>query len=458
MKTALVLGYGVSGKAAAEYLLFKGYKVIVVDQNKSCFGKTQVEKGNLSFVLDDQKTLNERLDFKKIKVHFLVISPGIAQEHPLILKAQKRNIEVIGEAELALRFLKNPAIAVTGTNGKTTVTSLIAFVLNYAGKKALAVGNIGKSLSSFLLEKELEQSLKKTADQQNQSNKTNQITTVKEIAATKDSEILVVELSSFQLELMYKKAFSAGLILNITPDHLDRHKTLTNYARAKCRLNQLMKQEGRFFVSCEVALKWKGFLKGEFYLFDANEQLFSTYSKIERENLLGAFSVLKNFGLDLETFKAALKEFKRPEHRIEYVTKIKGVTFYNDSKATNIYSVIYAINSLGGSIILIAGGEDKGLSFAKWNAAFQGKVKKVLAIGRCQELLDGQLGCQYEVEKMKDLKSAVLRSYELAKAKDIVLFSPGCSSFDQFQNYEHRGREFKKFVDQIEKKEKKGDE
>ena len=162
MKAALVLGYGVSGKAAAEYLCFKGYQVIAVDKQKQknaneSKAKEGNQNSNLSFVLDDQKSLNENLDFKNIKrkISLLVVSPGIASDHPLILKAQKQNIEVIGEAELALRFLKNPAIAVTGTNGKTTVASLIAFVLNYAGKKAVAVGNIGKSLSSFLLEKEL---------------------------------------------------------------------------------------------------------------------------------------------------------------------------------------------------------------------------------------------------------------------------------------------------------------
>ncbi len=454
MKTALVLGYGVSGKAAAEYLCFKGYRVIVVDKKKQTNTnesktKNKVENNNLSFVLDDQKTLNEKLDFKNktTNISLLVVSPGIAPDHPLILKAQKQRIEIIGEAELALRFLKNPAIAVTGTNGKTTVTSLITFVLNYAGKKARAVGNIGKSLSSVLLAQDLKKTVNKIKTEETKQNNNN--------------EILVVELSSFQLEQMRKKAFMAGVVLNITPDHLNRHKTLENYARAKCSLQSLIKKEGKFFVSNEVAETWKDFLKSGFYLYDFNESNFlkdSYLSNLEKENLMGAFSLLKTFGIDLQTFKAALKQFKRPEHRIEYVAKIRGVTFYNDSKATNIYSVIYAINSLGGSIILIAGGKDKGLSFSQWNAAFKGKVKKVLAIGECQEKIAQQLKSQYGVEKIKNLKSAVLRAYGLAKEKDIVLLSPGCSSFDQFQNYEHRGQEFKKFVDQIEKKEKKGDE
>lgn len=437
MKKAYVLGYGISGQAAADFLCFKGFHVTVIDKDPNIEKIIKDQKSKtkqLCFVLDNEKTY-QNPGFQNVK--FLIVSPGVHIEHPLILKAKDLHIEVLGEVELALRFLKNPAVAITGTNGKTTTTSLIEFVLNFAGKKALAVGNIGKSISSLLVEQTKNLFSRK-------------------INAKLEEKILVVELSSFQLELMETKAFQGGAVLNISPDHLNRHKTLENYAKIKLKLQDLIKKEGLFFVSDQIAADWSAFLKAGFYIYDYNEKPFAEFAKLQRPNLLAAFQMVKLFGVDLATFKKALANFKNPEHRIERVKEILGVTFYNDSKATNIYSVIYAINNLEGSIILIAGGQDKGLSFAEWNEPFQGKVKKVLAIGSCQSKLKQELQPEYQVEEVEDLKTAVEKAYSLAKPKDIVLLSPGCASFDQFKNYQHRGQEFKKFVDQLENKEKKG--
>ncbi|MFA5250716.1 MAG: UDP-N-acetylmuramoyl-L-alanine--D-glutamate ligase [Parachlamydiales bacterium] len=414
MRKALVIGYKISGRDAAEYLLSRGYRVAAFDQNPLVFQDQKPREGEVFVTEMDQLPWSE--------IALAVVSPGVGGGHPVILEAKKRKIEVIGEVELALRFLSNPTVAVTGTNGKTTVTSLIAFVLNRVGKKALAVGNIGKSLTSCLLEKK--------------------------------EEILVVELSSFQLEGLQKRAFGAGVVLNITPDHLNRHKTEENYARAKLSLGRRIKAGGKFFVSKTVAEKFRHLLPENFHIYDYDEKPFLEYGPMERQNLLGAWRLLEGLGVSLEEFKAALQEFKRPQHRMEYVAKIGGVAFYNDSKATNIYSVIYAVGALKGPIILIAGGEDKGLDFSEWNQAFQGKVKKVLAIGKCQEKIQRELDAVFGVELLGNLEAALKRALVLAKEEENVLLSPGCASFDQFQNYEHRGEEFKKMVDRLAKGEK----
>ncbi len=454
-KRALVLGYGVSGKDAAEYLTdFLNYQVIVVDKKVQISQEIKLE--NQKKCLNKQKKLQFvsekdlfKIDLKKISL--VIVSPGISTEHKLILEAKRQNIKVLAEAEFALQFLKNPRIAITGTNGKTTVCALLCFVLNYAKKNAVCLGNIGQSVSSFLLKNsklQMDLEKNKTVKPENQKNKIKAQSPEKALV---EQPILIVELSSFQIEMMQKKYFSAGLVLNITPDHLDRHKTMENYARIKCCLQKLIRSEGKFFVSQEVAEKWEKFLQAGFYLYDFQDCDFGKQI-VDKNSLTAAFTILKLFGINLKTFKKILKIFEKPEHRMEKIAQKNGVAFYNDSKATNIYSVIYAINNLKGPLILIAGGQDKGFSFDVWNQAFDKKVKKILAIGRCQRKIASQLDRKYQVEQVRDLQIAVEKAYQLARQKKIktVLLSPGCASFDQFKNYQQRGEMFKKFVAQID--------
>lgn len=421
MKKILVIGFGKSGKAAAEFLLKQNKKVIAVDQKSLEIAKNPEVQELLKNGLQLLPDLIEKIDFSEIGQ--VILSPGVIPSHPLAKEAQKRKIEIIGEIELGFRHLKNPAIGVTGTNGKTTVTLLCAHILNYAGMKATLLGNMGTPLTSF---------------------------------AGKSDEILVVELSSFQLETLRQKCLDAAVVLNITPDHLDRYPTLIQYAGAKLRIRDVMKEEGKLFISKSVSEK---FLPDEKYpLYDDVSDLegkrflaplISGKIAINRENALAAFRLCSHFGVKPKTFMEALKTFKAPPHRIEYVAEINEISFYNDSKATNVESVIHAVKTLSGPIILIAGGLDKGTPFSPWIQTFKGKVKRVYVIGIAAKKIKQELESSFEVIHADSLFDAVQKAYKSAARKDQILLSPGCASFDSFRNYEHRGEEFKRCVKEL---------
>lgn len=426
MKT-LVLGLGVSGKAAVSFLIRIGQKVIAVDQKIDDLKK----RGDLDYL--EQKSVlflkdNQEVDFKDIEQ--LIISPGVDPKHRLVQKAIERGVEVIGEAELAFRYLNNTILAITGSNGKTTTTLLTTFILNEVHKNTRALGNVGNSLADYLLD-------------------------------PKDDEILVVELSSFQLESLKSKKVNAASILNISANHLDRYESFLDYAKAKCHLQTLLKPSGEFFVSRQVISDFADILKREnLKCFDdifnslKGEKLFALMqekSAAERENMLASFALCSTQGVTAEEFVQIYPKFKKPPHRIEFVAEINGICFYNDSKATSIEPVIHAVNTMRGGTILIAGGKDKGLSYESWNEAFSGRVKKIFAIGECAAKIAAALA-RFEVEVVSSLEDAVLKAFKEAKKGESVLLSPGCSSYDMFKNYEERGDEFKRVVKAIEKK------
>lgn len=410
---AIVLGYGVSGKGAVQLLLSKGYEVICVDKDKSKFDDT-----NITFLEE-----NDQIEFKDVE--FLVISSGIQDDHPLCQKAKQSGVQIITEANLAFSYLKNRSVGITGSNGKTTVTKLIEFVLNENKIKARAVGNVGFSLCSYLLE-------------------------------AKDDEILIIEFSSFQLntlvvnrsqEIYQTKLLDYALLLNITPDHINYHGSFANYANAKLKIQEALKEDGKFFISDEIKRDYEQLLTRKYVLFE-KEKIEDVEGK---QNLLAAYAICKEFGIDKKTFLKTYERFQKPHHRIEFVTKIKNVSFYDDSKATNIYSTIYAVKNLKDPIILIAGGDDKGLSFKVWNDELKDKVKTIFLIGKCANKIKEELN-GFDMRIVYTLQRAVYDAFEIARGKKInILLSPGCSSLDQFKNYEHRGEEFKKFVKEIEK-------
>lgn len=372
----LIIGFGVSGRSAAELLRKIGREVVIVDRDPK-FG------------------FSETVELDEIEQ--VVLSPGVSKAHPLVLEAERKGIEVIGEAELAFRHLKNPVIGVTGTNGKTTTVMMIQYLLEQAGRRAVALGNIGRSLTSYALQAQPE-------------------------------DILVVELSSFQLETMSSKCLDAALFLNFTADHLDRYSSLREYALAKCRIEGCLKSQGTLWISTQTEREVGDLLK--------------THHIFGKNNRDAAATICHHFGVK----QIDLNNFRKPAHRIELIEEWEGIQFYNDSKATNIDSVLYAVSELNGPIILLAGGKDKGASYRPWVGDFSGKVKRIVAFGQAAPKIEGELKADIAVERVETLRDALLYAVQKAERGTKILLSPGCSSFDQFRNYEHRGDEFCRMV------------
>jgi len=401
MAKVIVLGYGVSGKASAALLRAQGIDVIAIDRNPS------------------ENVFLDRPDFPLEGVSQVVRSPGIAPSHPIVARALAQSIEVVGETELAFRFLKNRAIGITGTNGKTTVTLLVEHVLNVSGIQARAVGNIGVALSEYLL-------------------------------APDPNDLLVIELSSFQLETLNEKKLQAAVYLNLTPDHLDRYSSMEAYAAAKAKIQDC---SHKLFVSDQVANEYGHLLKPGFHLFE--HKLKETIASIswleyiqlgapERQNVQAAEALCAEFGVGKKQFLEALKQFKKPHHRIEWIGEMGGVHYINDSKGTNVDAVLHAIDLFKGPVVLIAGGVDKGASYAPWIEKFQGIVKKIIAYGQAASKMEGELASFFPFEKVDKFECAFNRASAAAVRGDCVLLSPGCSSYDQFPNYEYRGDAFRK--------------
>jgi UDP-N-acetylmuramoylalanine--D-glutamate ligase len=410
-KNALVIGLGISGKAAVEYLLFLGYEVSGVDRKKQ-------DLEGLEVAVFQEGELTSLKDYSLI-----ILSPGIPSSHPLVQLAKKEGIEVIGEIQLALQSMKQKAIGITGTNGKTTVTYLIEHVLRSSGKKAKALGNVGDALSKYMIKADLD-------------------------------EIAVIELSSYQLEMIDAKVFDVGLILNITSDHLDRYSSMKEYAQAKIRLEHALKPSGILYVSKEVVDEYGSlftFAPTQFGLDDDSIDL-NFLKGYEQMNAQAAWLACSKFGVSEKQFLDAFKTFKKPPHRMEFVKEVSGVRYYDDSKGTNVDAVIKAVSSVQGPIILIAGGVDKGASYLPWKEAFEGKVSHMFLIGEAASKIQKELGLFFNVKIVDSLEYAVKAASEVAAPGAYVLLSPGCSSFDMFRDYKQRGKEFQRYVGFLEER------
>lgn len=415
----LILGLGISGKAAADLLIARGEACVGVDSHPDIV----VAEKRFPTFLDTQP-----IDFSEITR--VIVSPGIAPTHPLYCEALARKIELIGEAELAFRCLRGQrAVAITGTNGKTTVTLLVEHILNSCGIQARALGNTGNALTAYCL-------------------------------APNPDEVIIAELSSYQLETMETAIFDAGVILNITPDHFDRYLSLLDYASAKCRLKYCMKEKAPLFVCENVVRDYASFLPQHAIAYSSEGiESFWPLSYIkrgrhEKENALAAWLLVKEFGVAKEDFIHALETFKKPPHRIEYVAEIEGISFYDDSKGTNIDAVVQAVGAMPGKVVLIAGGVDKGSSYRPWKLAFTEKVKKIFVIGEAADKIQNELAEKFFIEKVATLSEAVAGAASAAEKGDCVLLSPGCASQDMFRNYAHRGEEFKRNVYDLQERRK----
>lgn len=443
----LVIGLGLSGKAAVRFLLRRKAVVTAVDVNIDVVTKNaEVEQLRIlgaHICLQDKITDVSAFDT-------IVLSPGIPPTNPLCVMAQKAGILMIGEAELALREVKIPCIGITGTNGKTTVTLLTTHVLNFCGKKAMALGNVGVALADGV-----------------------------DTLLEEKCQYAVVELSSFQIDTLHFPCLDVAVLLNITPDHLDRYGTMEAYALSKARIASLVRKEGSFYLFDECQQQYPDQFKlfrVELFgytpscsvyakngaVFCAGKSAFVLPEKNARdrshdiENMMASFAICHRYGVTGAQFREALETFQKPHHRIEFVTKVDDVEFYDDSKGTNIDAVIRAVEVLQGQgkIVLIAGGVDKGSPYEPWIPVFRNKVRSICAIGEASPKIQRELGGHYPVTLHQSLEDAVRHAFTNAQPGDQILLSPGCSSYDMFKDYVQRGNEFQRIANCIREERK----
>lgn len=441
-KYVLVVGTGKSGIAASSLLVKQGANVILFDGNQE-LNKEEIQSkvdGNVTVVLGELSSdLEER-------IALLVLSPGVPIDIPLVENYRSRNIPIWGEIELAYQFGKGRIAAITGTNGKTTTTSLVGEIMKAHYESVYVVGNIGNPYTDIALE-------------------------------TKDETVVVAEISSFQLETIEEFHPTVSAILNITPDHLNRHHTMECYIDTKFNITKNQTQDEWCILNYEDEVLRK---RAEF--MDVNVLFFSSRRALERgiyvnekediilkedteikvcnihdlkllgahnyENVMAAVAIAYKMGVPMNVIRLAVCRFEAVEHRIEFVTEKNGVAFYNDSKGTNPDAAIKGIQAMVRPTLLIGGGYDKGGDFTEWIQAFDGKVKLLVLIGQTKEkIAQTAKQCGFEnVVFAESLEEAVKVCYENAVSGDAVLLSPACASWGMFPNYEVRGKMFKELA------------
>lgn len=441
----LVAGSGISGIAAARLLLAKGGEVVLYDSNE----KLDVNKVKKNFAQDAKVTfvLGELRRTDLLGVELSVISPGISLEAPFVSVLREAEIPIWSEIQLAYHCAKGKLAAITGTNGKTTTTALTGEIMKAHYKSVFVVGNIGEPYTSHALE-------------------------------TNEESVTVAEVSSFQLETIMDFHPNVSAILNITPDHLDRHKTMKRYIEIKegitknqkagdvCILNYedpVLKEFGDHLKEVQVIyfsslrkLEKGYYLDGEKMIYnDGTKEIeivnindLKLLGRHNYENVMAAVGISMNMGAPLETIREVIKKFKAVEHRIEFVTERFGVKYYNDSKGTNPDAAMQAIRAMPGPTLLIAGGYDKHSEFDEWIESFDGKVRYLILIGQTRDKIADCAKAHGFTDIMyaEDLKEAVQVCASYANPGDHVLLSPACASWGQFKNFEERGCKFKEYV------------
>jgi UDP-N-acetylmuramoylalanine--D-glutamate ligase len=445
----------------------KGKKISVIGAARSGIGAAKLVKklGGVPFVSDyspEEKLKDALNQLKKENISFefgghsdrvyesalMIVSPGVPNDSQVLKDARAKGIKLISEIEFAYHYCKAKIIAITGTNGKTTTTSLCGHVFNTCGYKTYVAGNIGVAFSEIVLD-------------------------------LKEGEFVSLEISSFQLDLIERFKPAAALILNITPDHLNRYEnSLDKYAESKQRIYENQEEKDFLILNTDskAVMKYLSEHKSKSIYFSLNEEqndgcfysdgevVFRTNGKENfrcsrndinirgEHNLANAMSVIcaaKVFNLDNAGIVKGLQTFESVEHRLELVREINGVKYVNDSKATNVDSVWYALKSFDEPILLILGGQDKGNDYEQIKDLVIQKVKKIYAIGSSAEKVFGFFHKDVKVEIEKSLEDAVKKSSRETQKGDVVLLSPACASFDMFNNYEHRGKVFKEAVNKL---------
>src|SRR5579872_4754298 len=431
-KRVTVVGMAKSGHAAVELLLEKGAVVRAVDEKPHPpVHDVEVEPQTAAAFGDAE---------------MVILSPGVPTDLDLLKDVRSRGVPVWGELELASWFLQGDTIGITGSNGKTTTTALVGHILRESGIACQVGGNIGTPPAAMVI-------------------------------TSRPGQWNVFELSSFQLETITEFRAQIGVVLNVTPDHLDRHHTFENYAAAKGRLFEtqqagdsavlnaddpvcvgyatLTKAKPVWFSSTRAVSPGVSLRGGELW-FDGVKMMPAADIPIRGlhnvENTMAAAGACRLAGAGLDQIAAAVRTFRAVEHRLEFVRNVSGVDFYNDSKATNVDATLKALDAFAGGLWVILGGKDKGSDYTVLREPLTQKARGVMLIGAAAAKIRGQIEGAVPLYDSKTLEIALRDSYAAAQPGDTVLLSPACASFDQFDNYEHRGRVFKTLAAQLEPK------
>lgn len=444
-KRVLVVGLARTGVATSVFCAARGARVTATDsRSESEIGETVAKLKDAGVTLD----LGSHREKSFLEQDLIVPSPGVPADEVHLQAARAKGITIWSEIELAYRFMKGRLIGITGSNGKTTTTSLVEHILKTAGMQTILAGNIGTPLIGC-------------------------------VDAMKDESCIVVELSSFQLELIDTFRPNIGVFLNLTPDHLDRHHTMEAYAAAKARLFENQTGEDAAILNADDAattpyapslprVYWfsrkqrvaqGAYVRGEEIVFrqDGTEETLLKLRDIPLagghnvENVLAAAAAARLSGAPAAAIAKGVRSFAGVEHRLEFVAEIAGVRYYNDSKATNVDATLKALEAFPGRILIILGGKDKGSDYAVLRKPLREKAILALLIGAAAEKIEEQISGSVALEHAETLDRAVETAAHAAQHGDVVLLAPACASFDQFQNYEHRGHVFKCLVRQLEK-------
>ena len=447
--STIVLGFGKSGISAMRLLLGKGQDVTMYDTRKDIEVPDDISKAKSKY--DIKVYAGEDIDVSAYDL--AVISPGVDPETEIVRKLKDAGAEIISELELAYRYAKGKFIAITGTNGKTTTTTLAGEIFKNAGFDVRICGNIGRPVSESL-------------------------------ENSNEDTYFVTEVSSFQLEAISKFKPFISIILNITEDHLDRHKTMENYIAAKCRVFENQDErdsliynaddEGvakcahgsqalKYAISLKNSQKNGAYLKdGKLILaIDGRTQVLcdakdvNLFGEHNIQNILAASLAALLAGASIDSIGNTVKKFKAVEHRLEYVDTACGVKYINDSKGTNVDASTIAIKALPGGIHLIAGGYDKGADFSEFARGFDGKVKALYLFGATKERFEKEVkhaGFEGRISVCNTLRECVEKASSSAASGDIVLLSPASASWDMYKSFEERGDEFKELVVELKER------
>jgi UDP-N-acetylmuramoylalanine--D-glutamate ligase len=443
-KRVLVVGLARTGVATSLFCAARGAAVTATDSRTENEIGAEIPKLREAAVTLELGGHQEKTFLAQ---ELIIPSPGVPADALLLQSARAKGITIWSEIELAYRFLKGRLIGITGSNGKTTTTSLVDHILKGAGYSTILAGNIGTPL-------------------------------IARVDASRDDTITVLELSSFQLELIETFRPNIGVFLNLTADHLDRHHTMGAYGAAKARLFENQTEEDSavlnaddsattpyapsrpqvYWFSRKQRVAQGAYLRGGEIIFRRNgrEEAVLKRDAIalpgahNLDNVLAAVAVACIAGADAGAIAKGVRSFAGVEHRLEFVAEIGGVRYYNDSKATNVDATLKALDAFSGRILVILGGKDKGSDYSELQKPLREKAILALLVGAAAEKIEKQIAGNVAIEHAGTIERAVEIASHAAQPGDIVLLAPACASFDQFQNFEHRGHVFKELVRQLE--------
>lgn len=444
-KRVLVVGLARTGVATALFCAARGANVTATDSRAENEIGEAVPRLRVAGV---KLELGGHRENTFLEQDLIVPSPGVPADTPLLQNARAKGVTIWSEVELADRFLEGRLIGITGSNGKTTTTALIEHILRNAGLSTILAGNIGTPLIS-------------------------------RVEQTSNDTITVVELSSFQLELIETFRPNISVFLNLTADHLDRHHTLEAYGRAKARIFENQTEVDSavlnaddpattplaptrphlYWFSRKQRVAQGAFVRENEIVFrhDGEEEVVLNLQDIPLagahnvENVLAAVAATRLAGAEPAAIARGVRSFAGVEHRLEFVAEIAGVRYYNDSKATNVDATLKALDSFPGRILIVLGGKDKGSDYTLLQKPLREKAILALLIGAAAEIIEKQITGSVAIERAGTIERAVEIASHASRPGDVVLLAPACASFDQFQNYEHRGRVFKDLVHHLER-------